>query len=130
MATELKFEFIHQTIKTYKLKRLVSYLCGVMEVSRSGYYNYFSEKSVQKRVNKDEVDEHVKKMIYKAYHFRGRNKGARQIKMTLENQYKVTYNLKRIRRIMKKFKIICPIRKANPARKMAKANVRASYMSK
>ncbi|WP_405156548.1 IS3 family transposase [Paenibacillus sp. FSL K6-0108] len=32
--------------------------------------------------------------------------------MTLENQYAVTYNLKRIRRIMKKFKIICPIRKA------------------
>ncbi len=41
--------------------------------------------------------------------------------MTLENQYKVTYNLKRIRRIMKKFNILCPIRKANPARRMAKA---------
>ncbi len=41
--------------------------------------------------------------------------------MTLENQFKITYNLKRIRRIMKKFGIICPIRKANPYRKMAKA---------
>ncbi|WP_445739048.1 hypothetical protein [Paenibacillus sp. FSL K6-4396] len=33
---ELKFEFIHLTIKTYKLKRLVRYLCDVIEVSRSG----------------------------------------------------------------------------------------------
>ena len=41
--------------------------------------------------------------------------------MTLENQYQITYNLKRIRRIMKKFTIICPIRKANPYRRMAKS---------
>ena len=51
----------------------------------------------------------------------GRKKGARQIKMTLEGQYNVIYNLKRIRRIMKKYDIICPIRKANPYRRMMKA---------
>lgn len=67
------------------------------------------------------ADEAVKAIILKAYHFRGRKKGARQIKMTLQNQYGITYNLKRIRRIMKKFEIICPIRKANPVRRMAKA---------
>ncbi|WP_248278247.1 IS3 family transposase [Paenibacillus sp. SZ31] len=121
VAVELKFELIYRTIRTYKLKRLVSYLCDVMEVSRSGYYNYSTEKSAQKRIAEAEADEMVKEMILKAYRFRGRKKGARQIKMTLENQYKMTYNLKRIRRIMKKFEIICPIRKANPARRMAKA---------
>lgn len=63
----------------------------------------------------------MRDIIVKAYHFRRRNKGARQIKMTLENQYQITFNLKRIRRIMKKFSIICPIRKANPYRRMAKA---------
>lgn len=41
--------------------------------------------------------------------------------MTLENQFQIIYNLKRIRRIMKKFQMICPIRKANPYRQMAKA---------
>lgn len=41
--------------------------------------------------------------------------------MTLENQYQIIYNLKRIRRVMKKFNIVCPIRKANPYRRMAKA---------
>ncbi|WP_337988626.1 IS3 family transposase [Lysinibacillus sp. JNUCC 51] len=121
IATTLKFELIYHTIKKYKLKRLVSYLCDVMDVSRSGYYNYFSEKSAQKRMAQEQGDEVVKEIILKAYHFRGRKKGARQIKMTLENQYGITYNLKRIRRVMKKYQIICPIRKANPARRMAKA---------
>jgi len=78
-------------------------------------------QSVQKRVAKAEADEIVKEIIIKACRFRGRKKGARQIKMTLQNQYDITYNLKRIRRIMKKFEIICPIRKANPARRMEKA---------
>lgn len=63
----------------------------------------------------------LRAIILKAYRFRHRNKGARQIKMTLENQYQIVFNLKRIRRIMKKFSILCPIRKANPYRRMAKA---------
>ena len=41
--------------------------------------------------------------------------------MTLEGQFGIVYNLKRIRRIMKKYNIICPIRKANPYRRMMKA---------
>ena len=100
---------------------MVSYFCEVMEVSRSGYYNYFDEKSAKKRVAQHQADEVIKEIILKAYLFRGRKKGARQIKMTLQNQYGITYNLKRIRRIMKKFEIVCPIRKANPYRRMAKA---------
>ena len=60
-----------------------------MDVSRSGFYNYFNEKSVQKRAVKDDSDEVVKNIILKAYYFRGRKKGARQIKMTLQNQYQI-----------------------------------------
>ena len=41
--------------------------------------------------------------------------------MTLATHFGINYNLKRIRRIMKKFEIVCPIRKANPYRRMAKA---------
>lgn len=100
---------------------MVSYLCEVAGVSRSGYYNYFSEKSQRQRELKDEKDEVVKEIILKAFNFKGRKKGARQIKMTLAGQFSVVYNLKRIRRIMKKYSIICPIRKANPYRRMMKA---------
>ena len=100
---------------------MVSYLCKLAGVSRSGYYNYFSVKSQEQRKRNDEKDEIVKEIILKAFNFKGRKKGARQIKMTLAGQFNVVYNLKRIRRIMKKYGIICPIRKANPYRRMMKA---------
>lgn len=93
---------------------MVKYLCGIAGVSRSGYYNYFSVKSQEQRHQKDEKDEVVKGLILKAFHFKGRKKGARQIKMTLAGQFQVVYNLKRIRRIMKKYGIICPFRNGKP----------------
>ena len=100
---------------------MVKYLCQIAGVSRSGYYQYFSAKSQEQRKRKNEKDEIVKEIILKAFNFKGRKKGARQIKMTLAGQFNVVYNLKRIRRIMKKYGIICPIRKANPYRRMMKA---------
>lgn len=100
---------------------MVRYLYKVAGVSRSGYYNYFSEESLVQRKRKDKKDEVLKQIILKAFHFKGRKKGARQIKMTLAGQFNVVYNLKRIRRIMKKYGIICPFRKANPYRRMMKA---------
>lgn len=48
--------------------------------------------------------------------------------MTLEGQFGIVYNLKRIRRIMRKYKIICPIRKANPYRRMMKATKEHSVL--
>jgi putative transposase len=100
---------------------MVKYLCEIAGVSRSGYYNYFSPQAKDMRKQKEQNDEKVKEIILKAFHFRNRKKGARQIKMTLAGQFDTKYNLKRIRRIMKKYNIICPIRKANPYRRMAKA---------
>lgn len=100
---------------------MVSYLCQIAEVSRSGYYNYFSSKSQDYRAVRDKEDELIRDNIMKAYNFKGRKKGARQIKMTLEGQFGIVYNLKRIRRVMKKYGIVCPIRKANPYRRMMKA---------
>ncbi len=41
--------------------------------------------------------------------------------MTLKNEFNIIYNLKRIRRIMRKYNIVCNIRKANPYKSMAKA---------
>jgi putative transposase len=100
---------------------MVSYLCDVADVSRSGYYNYFSEKSLKLRLQREAKDEKMKEIILKAFHFKRCKKGARQIKMTLAGQFNVVYNLKRIRRIMKKYGVICPIRRANPYRQMMKA---------
>lgn len=100
---------------------MIRYLCSVTGASRSGYYHYFSLNSQEGRQQRDNQDEILKETILKALNFKKRKKGARQIKMTLEGQFNIIYNLKRIRRIMKKYDIICPIRRANPYRRMAKA---------
>ena len=100
---------------------MTNYLCKIAGISRSGYYNYFSLRAQKLRKHRDNQDEVIKVSILRAYNFKGRKKGARQIKMTLQGQYGIIYNLKRIRRIMKKYDIICPIRKANPYRRMMKA---------
>ncbi|URZ16206.1 IS3 family transposase ISBce14 [Clostridium felsineum DSM 794] len=100
---------------------MISYLCKIAAISRSGYYNYFSSKSQGRRKERNNKAEITRDIILKAYNFKGRKKGARQIKVTLEGQFGIVYNLKRMRRIMKKYEIICPIRKANPYRRMTKA---------
>ena len=41
--------------------------------------------------------------------------------MTLENEFGIKMNRKKIQRIMRKYNIVCPIRKANPYKRMAKA---------
>ncbi|MGR5909168.1 IS3 family transposase [Bacillus pacificus] len=97
-----KYLLIRSIIEKYRLKNMVRYLCQVAGVSRSGYYNYFlaiSQSRREKRIHQDEI---VKEIILKAFRFKNRKKGARQIKMTLAGQFQVVYNLKRIRRIMKK----------------------------
>lgn len=62
---------------------MVSHLCKVAGVSRSGYYNYFSVSSQEQRKQKSDRDEILKETILKALRFRNRNKGDCQIKMTL-----------------------------------------------
>lgn len=96
-------------------------MCSILGVSRSGYYNYLSSKSQNTRNKRDYEDKLSRDNILKAYNFKNRKKGARQIKMTLKNSFGIIYNLKKIKRIMKKYNIFCTIRKANPYRRMMKA---------
>lgn len=76
---------------------------------------------MSKRNNQESRDQESCKNVITAFEFKNRKKGARQIKMTLQNFFGINYNLKRIRRIMKKYDIVCPHRKANPYRRMMKA---------
>jgi putative transposase len=102
-----------------KNRLTLTYLLELSGVSKSGYYG-FIEPTNTKLLNefKDEEDF---ELIMKAYRFKGFNKGAKQLKMTLENHFDTVMNLKKIRRLMKKFGLFCPIRKANPYKRMAKA---------
>ena len=97
----------------------VSYCCSILEVSRSSYYNYLKTAPARAKIENDDLK--VRDIILKAYDYRGYKTGSRSIKMTLENEFNITYSRKKIQRIMRKYSIVCPIRKANPYRRMAKA---------
>lgn len=97
---------------------MVTHLCQFAVVSKSGYYNYFKNEVTRK--NRDKKEESDFKLILKAYKFKKRRKGARQIKMILENDFDIIYNLKKIRRLMIKYGLKCPIRQANPYKRMMK----------
>lgn len=84
-----------------------------------GYYNYINKEDIRKQ--RDTKDLSVKNLILKVFNPCGYKKGYRLIKMILENEYNIIYSLKKIQRIMKKYKIICPHRKANHYKKIAKA---------
>jgi len=96
----------------------VCLLCETAGVSRSGYYRWLNTETV--RNNKDADDKRDFETILNAYKFRGFDKGSRGIYMRLLNQ-KIRMNRKKIQRLMSKYGLICPIRKANPYRRMAKA---------
>ena len=96
----------------------ISWLCEQAGVSRSGYYNWISSAST--RATQEERDRVDFELILKAYQYRGYVKGRRSIYMRLLHTG-TRMNQKKISRIMRKYNLFCPIRKANPYRRMAKA---------
>jgi len=113
------FSLIEKTIIKYSLKKMVRHLCEVAGVSKSGFYHYLN--TVDKRWKKEQNDMLVRDMVLKAFKARGFKKGSRSITMYLRNEFGIIYNRKRIQRIMRKYNIICPFRKANPYRRICKA---------
>ena len=97
----------------------ISWLCEISGVSRSGYYNWM-KKDNSKIDERDKRDQADFDLILNAYKHRGYDKGARSIYMRLFHEG-IVINKKKIRRLMKKYNLKCPIRKANPYRRMAKA---------
>lgn len=98
----------------------VKMLCEIAKVSRSGYYNWVV--SEENRNLKEEQDRKDFEIILIAYNYKGYNKGARGIYMRLLHMNPpIIMNVKKIRRLMRKYNLFCPIRQANPYRRMAKA---------
>lgn len=98
----------------------VKMLCEIAKVSRSGYYNWVV--SEENRNFKQEQDRKDFEIILIAYNYKGYNKGARGIYMRLLHMNPpIIMNVKKIRRLMRKYNLFCPIRQANPYRRMAKA---------
>ncbi|WP_162867079.1 IS3 family transposase, partial [Klebsiella pneumoniae] len=73
------------------------------------------------RAARKQKDLEARDLILKAFNRRGYKKGSRSIKMTLEHDFQCIMSRKKIQRIMRKYEIVCPHRRPNPYKQMAKA---------
>jgi len=115
---EVKFAMIQAATAHDDNLLNISELCKIAGVSRSGYYRWLN--AAPARDLREERDKADFELIVEAYNVRGYAKGARSIYMTLLHR-DIRMNLKKIRRLMNKYGLFCPIRAANPYRRMAKA---------
>ena len=114
------YEIIYSIVSAEDNVQSVKELCTIAGVSRSGYYNWVN--SADKRAEREARDRADFELILDAYNFRGYAKGIRGIHMRLLHMTPpILMNLKKIQRLMHKYGLKCPIRKANPYRRMAKA---------
>jgi putative transposase len=113
------YQLIQETIEQNGFKGMTRYFCELLNVSRSGFYSYLKASSA--REAREKLDLEAKELILKAFDRRGYKKGSRSIKMILENEFNIIFSRKRIRRIMRKYGIVCPHRKPNPYKRIAKA---------
>ena len=118
MITQGKYEIIHTAVNRENNILSISRMCEIAGVSRSGYYAW--EAAAPVREKREEADRKDFDSILEVYKFRGYAKGARGIHMRLLH-VGIVMNIKKIRRLMKKFCLKCPFRGPNPSRQMAKA---------
>jgi len=121
-----KFGIITEMMSKPDNKLNVKELCVIAGVSRSGYYEWLKAEPLrQKREYQDRADFDK---ILAAYKFRGYDKGGRGIQMRLlRHDPPVVMNLKKVYRLMRKYGLKCPIRKANPYRRIMKALKENNY---
>ena len=117
---KVKYRLIQEAIQQDDNRLNISALCRIAGVSRSGYYAWIEAAPL--RQSREETDGADYALVKQAYEFRGYKKGARSIYMRLLHlDPPVVMNIKKIRRLMKKYDLFCPIRQANPYRRMARA---------
>ena len=116
-----RYQIIESVAEKYTHIKLVE-LFKIAGVSKSGYYAWKAAAGARKsREDKDRKDF---ERILEAYKFRGYDKGVQGIYMRLlhkESDRKDRMGQRRIRRLMHKYGLKCPIRKANPYRRIAQA---------
>ncbi len=114
---EVKFELIEAALRNTDNLLSITEMCQIAGVSRSGFYRWQAAKPV--REQREARDREDFELILIAYQYRGYAKGARGIHMRLLHMG-VLMNLKKIRRLMRKYKLICPIRHINPYKQIAR----------
>ena len=88
-------------------------MCSIAEVSKSGYYQWLETSNTPSK-------DHNDYLLVKELFDRGKKKwGWRTIRMKLERKG-VIFNHKKIKRIMRKYGMVCKIRRKNPYKAIMK----------
>ncbi|MCC0686420.1 IS3 family transposase [Clostridioides sp. ZZV14-6345] len=99
----------------YSLPKVtIKELCKIANVSRSGYYHWLKRYN---GLDKDFNDYTLIKNVFESKH---KKAGWRVIKMALETD-NIIMNHKKIKRIMKKYKLMTKVRRRNPYKNIATA---------
>ena len=115
--TSCLFKLIYDTVQSGTSELNVKELCVLAGVSRTGYYAWV--KSAPVRAALEEQDKKDFEKILEAFIACGYQKGAKGIYMYLIHlDPPVIMNLKKIRRLMHKFHLVCIIRKKDAYKKM------------
>ncbi|MCR5602563.1 MAG: IS3 family transposase [Lachnospiraceae bacterium] len=92
-----------------------------MGVNRSSFYGCLAnERYGIAEAEKEKQDEVDAEMIRKVYEYKGFKKGVRLVCMMLPHICGVTFNIKKVRRLMRKYGMNCGVRKPNQARRNSK----------
>ena len=115
--TSCLFNLIYETIQEGTSNLNVKQLCILAGVSRTGYYAWV--KSAPVRAALEEQDRNDFEKVLEAFVACGYKKGARAIYMYfIHLDPPVIMNLKKIRRLMHKYHLVCMIRKKDAYKKM------------
>ena len=116
-SPKVKFALIQETLRNSVNLLNVSMMCEIAGVSRSGYYSWCAAED--KRQAREEQDRRDFELILEAYQHRGYDRGIEGIYMRLLHK-NIIMNVKKIRRIARKYGLSCPVRKPNPYRQIVK----------
>ena len=125
LYTPEKFELIRFLNDKFKFK--IVHLIKIADVSKSGYYNYISEKSEDNRHIKFEQETKDVKLVVDKFNQYKFKKGSRQIKEQLESDG-IIMNLKKILRIMRQNDLTTMVTRVNPYKRMMNALQENSYV--
>ena len=118
MRPKAKYAVIHRHRGEYP----ISVMCKFFGVSRSGYYCF------KKRLGETDRDAVVAKEIEECQRRTDKTYGYRRVWKWLKGR-NIQRDPKTVLRIMKKYGIVCPYRKANPYRRMMKASKEHTIVS-
>ena len=124
-APEVKYALILDAVMQEGNQLKINKMCEIAGVSRSGYYGWLDAADTRKA--RDAADRKDFDLILDAYRYRGYAKGYRGIHMRLLHMG-IIMNLKKIRRLMRKFGLRCPIRQRNPYKEMMR-NLQTSHVA-